>query len=245
MKDTSVNRIKPIMELLNYEMQQDSDLAWAWQCNLAMAFYDHGGTHEQANRAAARFMHNLFAVDTSKFPEFLDFEEDWREAVNIDVPCETELGMPEFAVDWNEYEQIMDAWERYDSGFSSRSGFSVDSATVQDTQRVARITNVEFNSGYASNTIKVYVSASNTTKRLIIFKDEEAVDFVEFAAPTVSIHLKTLMAFPDWRIRESNSSVNMPFFWKINDRIAAELSKLVGEHCLVANDNIVSFVESH
>ena len=205
--ETSVNRIKPIMELLNYEVRLDRDLAWAWHCNLAMSFYDTGGTHEQANRAAARFMHNMFTVDTSKFPEFLDFEEDWKE--------------------------LPDHWN------------SCTQDSHQKTPRVSRITNVVFNSGYSSNTIKVYIAMPDSGWQLLIFTEEEALDFIEFAAPVVSIHLKTLMSFPDWRNSDSNSNINMPFFWKINNRIAAELSKLVGEYCLVANGTITNFVESH
>lgn len=235
--ELQLNRIRPIMELLTHEVKQDNDLAWAWQCNLAMAYYDEGGTHEQSNRSAARFMYMMFGVDTSKFPRFLDFEEDWREdAANINRSYQTNVS--EHAVDWNEYEQIMDAWEQYDHQYS---GVSDD---VQDSQRVGRITNVSFNSGYSVNTISVYVT-SDADNQLLIFNDEEAVDFVELAVPTVAIHLKTLMAFPDWRNRKSNSSINMPFFWQVNSRITAELSKLIGEYCLVANDNIVSFVESH
>ena len=41
-------------------MQSDPDYAWAWHCNIAMAFVDAGGDSYTGNQGAARFM-KLFA----------------------------------------------------------------------------------------------------------------------------------------------------------------------------------------
>ena len=51
-------------------MQKDPEYAWSWHCNIAMASVDEGMDHERANKAAARFMHNCFGVDTSKSPQY-------------------------------------------------------------------------------------------------------------------------------------------------------------------------------
>jgi len=51
-------------DLLKESIQKDSDYAHSWHCNIAMAFYDEGGTHEMSNRAATRFMKNAFDVET-------------------------------------------------------------------------------------------------------------------------------------------------------------------------------------
>lgn len=51
------------MVIIQLRMQTDSDLAWSWHSNIACAFMDEGGSHKQANEAAARFMLSAFGVD--------------------------------------------------------------------------------------------------------------------------------------------------------------------------------------
>lgn len=58
---------KTAFELLKNAIQKDEDYAWTWHCNIAMPFIDQGGTHEQANKAAADFMKIAFDVDVTKF----------------------------------------------------------------------------------------------------------------------------------------------------------------------------------
>ena len=53
-------------DILRQEMIDDDDYAWGWHCNIAVPFMDEGGTHEAANKAAARAMYNIFSIDTSK-----------------------------------------------------------------------------------------------------------------------------------------------------------------------------------
>ena len=66
--------IKPHMDVICARMQNESDLAWTWHCNVAMAFVDEGGDRESANLAAARFMKAAFGVDTSQ-------SEEWKKIV--------------------------------------------------------------------------------------------------------------------------------------------------------------------
>lgn len=56
-------------ELLQIEMQRDSDYAWTWHCNIAMAFQDSGASPATSNVAAALFMQRCFGVDTSALPQ--------------------------------------------------------------------------------------------------------------------------------------------------------------------------------
>lgn len=51
-------------------MAKDTDYAWAWHCNIAMAAFDAGCPHDVANEGAARFMELLASVDTRKHPAF-------------------------------------------------------------------------------------------------------------------------------------------------------------------------------
>lgn len=51
-------------------LHADPEYAWSWHCNIAMASVDEGMEHAAANRAAARFMHNCFGLDTSKSPHY-------------------------------------------------------------------------------------------------------------------------------------------------------------------------------
>jgi hypothetical protein len=59
----AAKRVSEPLELLQAKMESDSDLAWAWHSNIAVAFMDEGGSHKQANEAAARFMLSAFGVD--------------------------------------------------------------------------------------------------------------------------------------------------------------------------------------
>ena len=57
-------------DALKSAIQADDDYAWSWHCNVAMPFVDEGGSHEQANRAAARFMRTCFNMDVTKFDQW-------------------------------------------------------------------------------------------------------------------------------------------------------------------------------
>ena len=63
---------------LSEGLQSDHGFAWAWQCNIAMAFVDAGVTHKQGNEGAARVMQAFFGVDVTKFPEYLAFLPQWE-----------------------------------------------------------------------------------------------------------------------------------------------------------------------
>ena len=58
--------IKLAMSVLKEAMIKDPEYAWGWHCNLAMASYDEGLKHKEANQAAARFMRSAFDIDTTK-----------------------------------------------------------------------------------------------------------------------------------------------------------------------------------
>ena len=62
------------MTIILLRMQTDSDLAWTWHSNIAVAFMDEGGSHKQANEAAARFMLSAFGVDVR-------LSEQWKNMV--------------------------------------------------------------------------------------------------------------------------------------------------------------------
>lgn len=47
---------------LTRAMQEDSDYAHAWQCNIACSLIDEGMSHKDANKAADRLMAHLFNV---------------------------------------------------------------------------------------------------------------------------------------------------------------------------------------
>ena len=51
-------------DTLRKALQDDPDYAWGWHCNIAMAFYDVGGDHAMANKAAHLFMQRTFGVTT-------------------------------------------------------------------------------------------------------------------------------------------------------------------------------------
>ena len=54
------------MEYLSVAMKKDTEYAWSWHCNIAMAAHDKGLDHKPANEAAANFMKTCFGVDTSR-----------------------------------------------------------------------------------------------------------------------------------------------------------------------------------
>lgn len=47
-------------------IRADKEYAWAWHCNIAMAAYDEGVPHDDANKIANRFMQMAFGVDTKE-----------------------------------------------------------------------------------------------------------------------------------------------------------------------------------
>jgi hypothetical protein len=55
---------KEAVEHLSKVMQEDPEYAWGWHCNIAMAAFDEGLDHEHSNKAAGRFMHMCFGVNT-------------------------------------------------------------------------------------------------------------------------------------------------------------------------------------
>lgn len=70
----SANQNKPkhtaeAMAILSSAIRDDAGYAWGWHCNIAMAFVDEGATHDQANKAAARFMSLCFGADTTAPPQ--------------------------------------------------------------------------------------------------------------------------------------------------------------------------------
>jgi hypothetical protein len=67
--------VQTALGILKAEIQSDNSLAWAWHCNVAMPLMDESGSHEMANRAAARFMQIVFDIDVTNFDEWLSF--DW------------------------------------------------------------------------------------------------------------------------------------------------------------------------
>lgn len=51
-------------------VQNDPELAWSWQCNIAMPIHDAGIGHKLANVAAARVLRALFDVDMTKHEHY-------------------------------------------------------------------------------------------------------------------------------------------------------------------------------
>jgi hypothetical protein len=58
------------MAILRAALSADPDYAWGWHCAVWAAAHDEGLETGAANRAAARFMHAAFDVDTTKSPNF-------------------------------------------------------------------------------------------------------------------------------------------------------------------------------
>ena len=46
-------------------LHADPGYAWGWHCNIAMSMVDEGLDHYLANKGAARFMHQVFGVNTA------------------------------------------------------------------------------------------------------------------------------------------------------------------------------------
>lgn len=65
--------IEKALNNLKKAMEKDSDYAWGWHCNIAMASFDEGLPLPAANRAAARFMSLAFEVDTTKDENFREY----------------------------------------------------------------------------------------------------------------------------------------------------------------------------
>jgi len=57
--------ISTAVKTLSNAMKKDYYFAWTWHCAMAMAVYDEGLANASANKAAERFMSNVFGVDTS------------------------------------------------------------------------------------------------------------------------------------------------------------------------------------
>jgi len=56
------------MAALTKAMKADYGYAWGWHCNIAMAAFDAGAPHKEANERAAGFMRMAFDVDTTREP---------------------------------------------------------------------------------------------------------------------------------------------------------------------------------
>ncbi|MEG3086142.1 hypothetical protein [Sphingomonas sp. PB4P5] len=59
------------LKALSAELQADPEMAWAWQCNIAVPIMDATGvSHRLANQAGAHLMQHLFDVDITTHPLF-------------------------------------------------------------------------------------------------------------------------------------------------------------------------------
>lgn len=63
------------MDTLRAAIKADEGYAWSWHCNIAMASFDEGLSHDAANAAAARFMKMCFDVDTSEMHKTNDIDD--------------------------------------------------------------------------------------------------------------------------------------------------------------------------
>lgn len=63
-------------------MAADPELAWSWQCNIAMPLFDavRNISHWQANVGAARLMRHLFDVDMTEHKDFKALEQNDKDA---------------------------------------------------------------------------------------------------------------------------------------------------------------------
>lgn len=58
-------------ETFKQAMRDDSEYAWAWQCNLAMPIMDAiGCSQAKANEAAANLLGHLFECDVTNHPHY-------------------------------------------------------------------------------------------------------------------------------------------------------------------------------
>ncbi len=71
------NVIKNAVDNLSKVLQDDSNLAWSWHCNIAMLAVDSGADHKEANERTADFMKSVFGVNTSKTKEYLAIMEHY------------------------------------------------------------------------------------------------------------------------------------------------------------------------
>lgn len=76
-------------------LREDSEYAWGWVCNIAMAQVDEGVDHETANRGACRFLQILTAnypegergLDMTQSHYFISLEEQWaKNRERQDIP---------------------------------------------------------------------------------------------------------------------------------------------------------------
>lgn len=91
MSDTNQTETTAAFNTLRAALQADQGYAWSWHCNIAMASFDAGYSHEVANRGAARFMSTCFGIDVTKFKEFQDFEPQWAEAAKVPTQFATDI----------------------------------------------------------------------------------------------------------------------------------------------------------
>jgi hypothetical protein len=63
--------VKKELDIIKKVIHEDSDYAWSWLCNIAMASYDEGLDLSASNRAAARFMYSLFGIDMTDHELFM------------------------------------------------------------------------------------------------------------------------------------------------------------------------------
>lgn len=67
------------LKVLKKKIQEDSEYAWGWHCNIAIVIQDEGLDYKSSNRAAARFMLNAFDVDVNNYSPFLKKETEKSE----------------------------------------------------------------------------------------------------------------------------------------------------------------------
>lgn len=68
--------IKIALDTLKAALAEDSEYAWGWHCNIAMAFmdtepeYGSRNLHRAANEGAAIFMQRCFDIDVRQLPQW-------------------------------------------------------------------------------------------------------------------------------------------------------------------------------
>lgn len=67
---TETTPVQNAMATLSEAMFKDSDYAWTWHCNVAMAAWDAGAPICEANERAADFIKNAFGVDVRALDEW-------------------------------------------------------------------------------------------------------------------------------------------------------------------------------
>lgn len=119
------NDVRTALVVIGDAMRHDLDYAWSWHCNIAMAFLDSRGdatlhtAHEIANLAAARFLKQLFNVDTTGHRGFVTPEPPVEIFVTEDTPPEdvaasvaAEVG-PARQLETAEYMRKGDLWRAF------------------------------------------------------------------------------------------------------------------------------------